>query len=217
MFLRLACMTTEEQDVTNSTRPSPPANRGTVVLVDREGHELGPGDKIAAHRGQGTLHRALTCLLFDAHGRLLFARRALGKLLWPGYRDATVATHPAAGESDFDAARRRVRQELAVDVTDLVCPTAITYHACYNAYWSEREFCTVLLGRLAGTPTPVPGEVDDLEYVPAEKLEAFSAARPVTPWFLLAWEKLQREHADEVAAWLGKAPPAGGQPLHRRH
>jgi isopentenyl-diphosphate delta-isomerase len=178
-------------------------NRSTVVLAGEDGRELGSSDKLAAHRGEGVLHRAITCLLFDDQQRLLFGRRALGKLLWPGYWDATVATHPSAGEDDLDAARRRVPEELGIEVTDLIRPAVISYHARYNAHWSERELCTVLLGRSAGTPTPVAGEIDDLIWVPRSDLEGFSTTRPVTPWFLLAWVKLQQDHADEFSRWLG--------------
>ena len=186
------------------TQPSSAgARRGTVVLVDDSGREIEVADKIAAHRGEGRLHRAFTCLLFDEQKRLLLGRRALGKLLWPGYWDATVASHPARGESDLDATARRVHEELAVKATNLIRPAAINYHARYDAHWSEREFCAVLLGRLAGSPTPVAGQIDDLAWVPIDKLAEFTATRPVTPWFLLAWEKLNQDHAGELRRWLG--------------
>jgi len=176
---------------------------GGVVLVDAAGRALGLADKIEAHRGDGLLHRALACLLFDDRRRLLFGRRALGKLLWPGYWDATVATHQFADETDLDAARRRVAEELGAGVGDLIAPAAIVYHAPYNAYWSEREHGRLLLGRLVAPPSPVPGEVDDLDWVPFERVAAFAATAPVTPWFRLAWEKLTQDHAAEIANWLG--------------
>ena len=74
--------------------PLPEPASDTVILVDQSGRELGVADKVECHRGPGRLHRALTCLLFDDRSRLLFARRAPTKPLWPGYWDATVATHP---------------------------------------------------------------------------------------------------------------------------
>ena len=185
-------------------QPSPPSpRRSTVVLVDDRGREIDLADKIAAHRGEGRLHRAFTCLLFDDQKRLLLGRRAPAKLLWPGYWDATVASHPASGESDLDAARRRIHEEVAVGAVDLIHLAAINYHARYDVHWSEWEFCALLLGRLAGSPTPVADEIDELAWVPIDKLDEFTATRPVTPWFVLAWEKLNRDHAGELRRWLG--------------
>jgi len=188
----------------NRDNPVPDEQRTQVVLVDEHNHEQGLMGKVAAHRGEGRLHRALTCLLFDERGRLLFARRAAAKPLWPGYYDATVATHPVAGEGFLDAARRRVPEELGpqAEVADLQQVTEITYQASYDQDWSEREFCAVLLGRLTGSAGPDPSEIDEITAVSLGELPAFLADRPIAPWFQLAWEKLQRDHADVVMQWL---------------
>ncbi|HUU84897.1 MAG TPA: isopentenyl-diphosphate Delta-isomerase [Phycisphaerae bacterium] len=183
----------------SSSTPAP----NTVVLVDEAGRELGTADKVECHRGRGRLHRALTCLLFDDQRRLLFARRAAAKPLWPGYWDATVATHQAPGEPDIEATCRRVRQELAADARDVIRPTQILYHAQYNEDWAERELCAVLLARVAEPLTPAPDEIDDLTWIALDDLSAFTASEPIAPWFLLAWQALQRDHADELKSWLG--------------
>lgn len=182
--------------------PSSRPGSDTVVLVDESGRELGAADKVGCHRGPGRLHRALTCLLFDHRMRLLFARRAAAKPLWPGYWDATVATHQAPGEPDVEAAHRRVRQELSAEATDVIRPTQILYHATYDEDWSERELCAVLLARVAEPLTPAPGEIDDLTWLPLDDLPAFTTSEPITPWFVLAWEALQRDHVDELQRWL---------------
>ena len=183
--------------------PLPEPASDTVILVDQSGRELGVADKVECHRGPGRLHRALTCLLFDDRSRLLFARRAPTKPLWPGYWDATVATHQAPGEPDAESTRRRVRQELSAEATDVARLTQILYHAQYDQDWSERELCAVLLARVAKPLTPAPAEIDDLSWVPLDDVPAFIASEPITPWFLLAWEALQRDHAAELKRWFG--------------
>jgi isopentenyl-diphosphate delta-isomerase len=183
--------------------PSSTSTSDTVVLVDESGRELGVADKIACHRGPGRLHRALTCLLFDTEGRLLFARRAPAKPLWPGYWDATVATHQTLGEPDVDAARRRVRQELAAEATDVVRLTQILYHAQYNQDWSERELCAVLVARVGEPLDPAADEIDDLTWLAPGDLTAFAASEPIAPWFSLAWRALEQDRPNEMKSWLG--------------
>ncbi|MCP4250083.1 MAG: isopentenyl-diphosphate Delta-isomerase [bacterium] len=182
-------------------KPDAPG-RDVVVLTDETGRERGLADKVRAHQGDGLLHRAITCLLFDDDNRLLFARRALGKLLWPGYWDATVATHPAPGETDLETARRRVPDELGAEVVDLICPTVLVYHARYDDHWSEREHCAVLVGRLAGRALPVAGQIDDVRAVAVDQVAAFLESEPVAPWFALAWQLLQTAKTQEMWDWL---------------
>jgi isopentenyl-diphosphate delta-isomerase len=171
--------------------------------VDEAGRALGVADKTACHRGPGRLHRALTCLLFDKGGRLLFARRAPGKPLWPGYWDATVATHQGFGEPDVDSARRRVRQELAAEATDVVRLTEILYHAQYNEDWSERELCAVLLARVGEPLDPAAEEIDDLTWLAPDELAKFTASERIAPWFPLAWQVLQQDCPIKLKSWLG--------------
>ncbi len=187
---------------------SPPPGEGnatqdSVVLVDGAGRPIGLADKIECHRGRGRLHRALTCVVLDEGGRLLFARRSPSKPTWPGYWDATVATHQRPDETDEAATGRRVAEELGARPAALQRVASITYQATYSHQWSEHEVCAVLLGRLS-TPqaealAPAPGEIDDLIWVSVGQLAGFIAAKPVTPWFLLAWEELVR--TDRVPDW----------------
>ncbi len=175
--------------------------RDLVVLVDDADRELGTMDKVEAHRGAGRLHRAITCLLFDDQGHLLFARRAPDKPLWPGFYDATVATHPLPSEDSVSATQRRIQEELSVQPYDVIRLSDINYHAQYNEDWSEREVCAVLLARFEGSPKPVMTEIDDVVPVSATELAAFLHQNPIAPWFQLAWKALQQEQATTIGAW----------------
>ncbi len=162
--------------------------------MDDGGREICLGDKVECHRRPGRRHRALTCLLFDEQGRLLFARRSPSKLTWPGYWDATVATHQAQKETDEAAAQRRVGDELRVDPGDVTKVASICYYADYSDRWCEREACAVLLARLAtraaSSVAPVCEEIDQLRWISLDELGPFIAAKPVAPWFHLAWEAI---------------------------
>lgn len=55
-----------------------------VILVDEQDHERGRAPKLAAHRGEGQLHRAVSVLVFDDAGRLLMQRRSAVKYHFAG-------------------------------------------------------------------------------------------------------------------------------------
>ena len=53
----------------------------------------------------------------SAVGNLVLQRRAADKPLWPLYWSNACCSHPRAGETVEDAARRRLREELGVNTT----------------------------------------------------------------------------------------------------
>lgn len=191
--------------------------RGTreVVLLDDAGREVGLSPLADAHQGAGLLHRAFTAVLFDAEGRVVLGRRVPGKPLWPGWWDATVASHPRSGEGMVDAAHRRLAEELGVRV-DLIELGSFNYHAPFGEAGSERESCAALFGWLDGgtEPNPHPEEIDAVRRVPLDELLRGAVAQ-VCPWAWLAFEcaldssdprlAKVREHAGDLSARLREA------------
>ena len=175
--------------------------RGTaeVVLVDDADREVGRASLAEAHRGPGAQHRAFTAVLFDERGDVILARRAAGKPLWPGWWDATVASHPRAGEGYREAGGRRLEEELGVRV-ELWEPGAFRYHACWDERGSERELCAALIGVLDGEPVPHPDEISELRSVSLRELVC-GVEPDVCPWAWLALE-VARRHLSEAPAAL---------------
>jgi len=123
-----------------------------VVLVDDADRELGVARKAEVHHAATPLHRAFSLFLFDRSGRTLLQRRALGKRTWPGIWSNACCGHPAPGEATAEAVRRRCRQELGVEPSDL---TVILPGYRYRAELDgvvENELCPVFVGRLGGAP-----------------------------------------------------------------
>lgn len=171
----------------------------TVVLLNTSGEAIGIQRKADVHTESTPLHLAFSLYLFDQSGRVLLTRRALTKKTWPGVWTNACCGHPAPSETPVDAARRRLPQELGVDVIDLreVLPN-FSYVATDASGIVENEVCPVFVGRLhpGAALTPNTDEVMDWAWTPWEQLVAAISATPFvfSPWAVAQVRELQ-EHS----------------------
>ncbi len=174
-----------------------------LIVVDEENRVLGHRSKAECHEGEGILHRAFSVFLFDDEGRVLLQQRADGKRLWPLYWSNSVCSHPRRGETEGDAARRRVEEELGVGAS-LEFVYRFQYHARYDDHGSESELCAVYVGRAEGPVRPNETEIASWRWVTPPELDRWVAREPeaFTPWFRMEWSRLRGDLADRVAAWL---------------
>ena len=163
---------------------STPPTSELVVLLDEAGRAVGTADKALVHHADTPLHLAFSVHLFDEDGRVLVTRRALTKQTFPGVWTNSCCGHPAPGEDLADAVRRRVRQELGTDVTDvrLVLP-AFRYRAEQGGI-VENEMCPVFVGLTGKRVDPDPSEVDSVNWEPWADFRAgvLDGTRPVSVW-----------------------------------
>lgn len=173
-----------------------------VVLVDAEDNEQGVANRLEAHLGDGERHRAFTCLLFDAEGRILLAQRSAEKRLWDTCWDGTVASHPKPGQSQLDAASDRLEEELGVEeeqVTDLRVTDRFEYKRYYFNEGVEWEVCAVLQASLRDVSlAPNEEEIGGLLWVDYEDLYTnprYYRQLLLCPWFEIAMRRdfAQRE------------------------
>lgn len=118
-----------------------------VIAVDENDDPEGTVNRLAAHTGEGTRHRAFTCMLFDEAGRILLAQRAAGKRLWDTHWDGTVASHPSADQTQEEATRERLAEELGLEPAqyrDLRVTDRFEYRRRYLNEGIEWEVCAVL-------------------------------------------------------------------------
>jgi isopentenyl-diphosphate Delta-isomerase len=185
----------------------PPAADGEelVVLLDAEGRPAGSLPKGEVHHADTPLHLAFSVYVFDRRGRLLATRRALTKRTWPGVWSNSCCGHPAPGEELPAAARRRLRQELGLEVGRLeeVLPE-FAYRAVAADGVVENERCPVFLAEAAGDPDPDPAEVAEWRWV---DWSAFRAVATAAPWALSPWAVEQVRQLD--LAGHPAAPPGG--------
>lgn len=176
-----------------------------VVLVDSDGRPIGTAGRLEVHTADTPLHLAFSCYLFDCDGRLLVTRRALGKKTWPGVWTNSCCGHLKPGETAETAVRRRVREELGVDVDGLsmILPD-FRYRAVDYSGIVEHELCPVFAGRLSGILKPDPDEVMDHGFVEWDDLVKAVAAVPglISPWAAVQIPRLTTELPEPFETFL---------------
>ncbi|CAO5253949.1 Isopentenyl-diphosphate Delta-isomerase [Frankia sp. AgKG'84/4] len=156
-----------------------------VVLLDADRQPCGTAPRLAVHGLDTPLHLAFSTYIFDAAGRLLVTRRALGKRTWPGVWTNSCCGHPRPQEPMEVAVRRRVEQELRLALTDLSCALPdFAYRATAADGLVENEFCPVYVARALADPDPDPDEVVEWRWV---DWESYRTAASAAPWALSPW------------------------------
>lgn len=182
------------------------------MLLDEHGRPVGTALKATVHTAHTPLHRAFSCYLFSPDGQLLLTRRSNAKHTFPGLWTNSVCGHPAPGESDHAAIRRRTRQELQLTVTGLAPALPdfryrATSHTPGRAPVVENEICPVYLARTTGQPQPDPAETDSHLWVTWPHFLERLAADPTafSPWS--AAQAHQLEQTGVVDRYLTDPPP----------
>jgi isopentenyl-diphosphate Delta-isomerase len=187
-----------EDRVSHSTT----SDSDSLILVDEADREVGHLDKARCHDGQGVLHRAFSLLIFNEAGELLLQQRSAGKRLWPLYWSNSCCSHPRRAETMETAIHRRLYEELG-----LRCPLEFLfkfqYQAQFDATGAEQELCSVFVGRTSDPVRVDPSEIVAWRWISPEALQAELAGRGAdrfTPWFVMEWERILRDHRDVLTA-----------------
>jgi isopentenyl-diphosphate Delta-isomerase len=155
-----------------------------VVLVDDRGAAIGTAAKASVHHETTPLHLGFSCYVFDADGRVLMTRRALGKRTWPGVWTNSFCGHPAPDEPIGDAVYRRARQELGLAIDRVECALPdYRYRAVAADGTVENEVCPVFCAEAVGTLDPSTNEVMDYTWVSWSELRSAASL----PWAISPW------------------------------
>ncbi len=155
-----------------------------IAAIDGNGARF-PIDKLEAHR-KGLLHDAVSVFVFDGED-MLIQQRAAAKYHCPGLWANACCTHPDWGEDAAASARRRLTEELGIDVP-LTEVGLTTYKADVGSGLIEHERVRIFRG-----------EVDRSTLTFALHPEEVSAVRWARPDDLVAEVA---EHPDRFAPWL---------------
>lgn len=137
-----------------------------IVLVDDAGQTIGEAEKFSSHHADTPLHRGFSAYIFNDKGEFLATQRAHSKKVWPDVWTNTVCGHPAPGESDPDAIKRRLDYELGMTAVELqvILPDYRYKTPPYKGI-IENEICPVYIARAASEPSPNPDEVEDYKWM----------------------------------------------------
>lgn len=173
-----------------------------VVLVDEAGNPIGRADRTAVHTTHTPRHLAFSSYLFNGRGELLITRRALSKLTWPGVWTNSCCGHPRPGESYEDAIRRRISDELGLQVGEIVPVVPdFSYTATDASGIAENELCPVFaVFDVSGELNPNPDEVAEWAWV---DWSGFVTAVNAIPRVFSPWAAAQ---VPRVAAALNHPP-----------
>jgi isopentenyl-diphosphate delta-isomerase len=151
-----------------------------------------PIEKMAAHRGGGVRHLAVSVFVFDGDA-LLIQRRAAGKYHSAGQWANACCSHPHWNETPADAAARRLQEELGVALP--LTPTAVLdYDADVSDDLREVERVHVFRAdadskmlRIAADPQ----EVSETRWADVAALRAEARANPdrFAAWFRIYLER----------------------------
>lgn len=165
-----------------------------LILVDEFDNSIGSAGKMEVHRS-GLLHRAFSVLILNDKGEMLIHKRAGGKYHSGGLWTNACCSHPFPGEETINAAVRRVKEELGVNV-GLKELFHFTYKANLDKGLIEHELDHVFIGYYSGGFDPDPMEIEELRFIDAASLEKEMVEFPeqFTVWFRILMGKIKNEN-----------------------
>lgn len=160
-----------------------------VILVDENDNQIGLMPKMEAHE-KAVLHRAFSVFIFNDKNELMLQQRALHKYHSPGLWTNTCCSHQRDGESNIEAGKRRLNEEMGF-VTDLRETTSFVYKAPFDNGLTEHELDHVMIGNYNKEPIINKDEVASWKWMPLEDVKVDIALRPekYTAWFKIIFEK----------------------------
>lgn len=160
-----------------------PAIEENVVLVDECDNEIGVEGKLSAHL-TGKLHRAISVFIFNDAGQMLLQQRAFSKYHSGGLWSNACCSHPRPGESNLDAAERRLFEEMGIRC-ELNKVLDFIYKVDLDNDLIEHEFDHVFIGVFNGEPALNLEEAFSWKWMDAGALREDVMLNPgvYTAWF----------------------------------
>jgi len=140
-------------------------NDELVVLVDKNNRVLQTAPKLETHCANTPLHRGFSVFLFDSKGNLLLQQRSKAKKTFPLVWSNSCCGHPGLNESNINAAKRHLEQELGiknVEVFEIILD--YRYRVSMNNVF-ENEICPILICFTNQKPNANKDEVENLKWI----------------------------------------------------
>lgn len=160
-----------------------------VVLVDTNDNQVGLMPKMEAHE-KAVLHRAFSVFTFNKKGELLLQQRAAHKYHSPLLWTNTCCSHQRNGESNIEAGKRRLQEEMGF-TTDLKEVFSFIYKAPFDNGLTEHELDHVMVGYFDGTPEINREEVESYKWMLLQDVKKDIDNNPenYTAWFKIIFKE----------------------------
>lgn len=161
-----------------------------ILLVDEHDRPIGEEEKMRTHE-LGLLHRAFSIWIFNTRGELMLQQRAIKKYHCGGLWTNTCCSHPFPNETSFDAAHRRLKEEMGFDC-ELTEVMEFIYEIDFPNGLTEHEYLHVFTGRYDADPVLNLEEASNFQWIPIQTLQTDIKNNPetYTYWSRLTLEKL---------------------------
>lgn len=160
-----------------------------VILVDTADTPLGTMPKMEAHE-KAVLHRAFSVFILNHKGELMLQQRALHKYHSPGLWTNTCCSHQRIDETNIEAGKRRLREEMGFSVP-LQELFSFIYKAPFDNGLTEHELDHVMVGYFDAEPEVNPEEVAAWKWMSLEELAQDLSRNPenYTVWFTIIFDR----------------------------
>ncbi|PZW38870.1 isopentenyl-diphosphate delta-isomerase [Mesonia algae] len=160
-----------------------------VILVNENDEQIGLMEKIEAHE-KALLHRAFSVFVYNDKNEVMIQQRALSKYHSPGLWTNTCCSHQKEGETNVEAGKRRLMEEMGFQ-TDLKEVTSFIYKAPFDNGLSEHEYDYILVGHYNEEPKINPDEVASWKWMSLEDIKKDMNNHPekYTAWFKIIFDK----------------------------
>ncbi len=160
-----------------------------VILVDKNDNKIGLMPKLEAHE-KALLHRAFSVFVFNDKNELLLQQRASNKYHSPNLWTNTCCSHQRDGESNIQAGKRRLFEEMG-----FVCDLKELFHFIYKAPFdnglTEHELDHVMIGYANENPTINKNEVSSFKWMtlPDIEVDISTNSEKYTVWFKIIFKE----------------------------
>lgn len=169
-----------------------------VILVDQQDNPIGLMEKIEAHE-KALLHRAFSVFVFNNKNELMLQQRAAEKYHSPLLWTNTCCSHQRDGESNIEAGKRRLQEEMGFSC-ELEEVFSFIYKAPFDNGLTEHEYDHVMIGRFNDEPSVNPEEVASYKWMPLEEVKNDIENHPeeYTAWFKIIF----KESYDKISKYI---------------
>ncbi|MBT8264222.1 MAG: isopentenyl-diphosphate Delta-isomerase [Muriicola sp.] len=160
-----------------------------VILVNQFDEQIGTMPKMEAHR-KAVLHRAFSVFIMNSKGETMLQQRAAEKYHSPMLWTNTCCSHQREGETNIEAGKRRLQEEMGFTV-ELKELFHFIYKAPFDNGLTEHELDHVMMGHYEEAPTINTEEVANWKWMQPEaiKNDIFRAPENYTAWFKIIFER----------------------------